>query len=491
MERQQHVKKEAKTMKKLSRQDFKEESGSLVVAMIIVMIILVMLSTVVATITSAQDFTNKTNTVTSATQEANAAISDAAFQLDQYNGTDMTNLPSSFCFSTLTPVPSGCQQDTYAQSISNFGQNGWTYHAQLVTPPPSPSVVLYKVTAIGYFNGYTQTATVYFSRLVAHDGLTGLWGLNANGYLGILPSTSTGTCADNDNDASSDPPPCGNGTGDGDADDDSSAGVNQGAVGCGGLITGQGYVNIYGRSTSGTSNCSGQPTGSSPLDPQNPSPTCPPPAQTTPPTPCVPSNTGNNYYVNPTPTSPWGSNCPSNGVFSGTISPDVYICDGPITLQSLTIAPCPAPPATCPNNGVAQIFVFIPQSMAGGTDVTFAQKAQINAGGASTNLQINVSEPYLCGPPSNGTLPAPGSPGGGGTIYFKGNGSNIPGPIDAELYAPNDQVNVNGAPFTNWVGNLLVCYMNINGGGGGKATLYDNITYDTIYSPWYTYGYTD
>jgi Tfp pilus assembly protein PilX len=471
----------------------KDQSGSLIVAMIIIMVILIMLIAMLTNITAAFDFTSSINVSDATLQQANSGLSDASYQFDQYTGLNMANIPTTFCVTTLNPAPPGCTQDTAGQSGTN-NTNGWTYQACLVNsqnapswcvinPAPPKSLVMYAVQSTGYYNGHSHSVVQYFYRLVAHDGLTGLWGLNANGNLGIIPSTATGGFTDTDSGTDSgncETSPNTNGCfgdGDGDQDDQASAGVNQGALGCGGLVTG--YINIYGRSTSGTGSCSGTPTGSSPLDPQNPSPTCPPPAQTLPPTPCVPANNGSNYYVNPTN----GTNCPSSNTFSGAIAGDIYICNGPITVDPLTVS-------GGGNNGVADIFVFIP-SPGGGTDVTFNNGGGINSPGASTNLIINVSDPLTCGPPVNNSLPSPGSTGGGGSIVFNGHGSNIPGPIDAVLYAPNDQINVSGGPFTSWTGNILVCYMNLNGGGNAKAVLYDDVQYDTVYSPWYTSGYSD
>jgi hypothetical protein len=465
--------------------DLGHEEGSLIVALVVILVLLVLFGAMVTAVSVAFGFSGRVHTYNSSLQEANAAISDAAFQLDQYIGTDMNALPASFCVSSLSPTPAGCTPDTFA--ASNNGANGWTYQAQLL-PPPRPGMVMYKVTADGYFNGAHHRSIVYFYRFVSHDGLTGLWGLNANGSLCIYPTDSMGNYVDTDNDATTpvSTPSCKTssgpflGDGDNDSDDWSSAGVNQGAVSCTGLVTGQGFVNIYGRSTAGTTNCNGTPTGSAPLNPQNPFPSCPPPVNTIPPTPCVPPNTGANYYTGGS--GSYGPNCPPNGVFSGAIQPLVYICYGPITLNPpITVA------SGSTNNGQAQIFVFMPPGTpVGSTVVTFNSGGGINAGGPSTNLQIYVSDPNTCGPPSNGTVP------GGGNVIFNGNGSNIPGPIDATLYAPNDKINViNGAPFTSWVGNILVCYMRINGGGNAKATIYDDVFYNTVYSPWYTAGYTD
>lgn len=81
------------------------ESGSLVLAMTIVFVILLLLGALVFSLSSQENYTLNTEFYSSAQQQANAAISDAAFQLDQFGRTNLDKLPTSFCFTNLDPAP--------------------------------------------------------------------------------------------------------------------------------------------------------------------------------------------------------------------------------------------------------------------------------------------------------------------------------------------------------------------------------------------------
>ncbi len=459
------------------------EQGSLVVAIIIISIIMVLALAIMMDIVQSSDISLNTEYSAKSVQTANAGVADAIYQLDQYDPSKSQVPPTKFCASDATPTPVNCI------AVPTHGTDTWTYYAVL-TPGASPGVITYKITSTGTVNGHTKTVVDYANRLISHDGLTGLWGVAAAGSLSIVPTNSLGQSTE----ATPDADDAANWTqGDTDNDNDgASAGVNQGAVACSGLITGT--INIYGKSGSGT-NCTGTPTGTPPLNPGEPVESlCPPPVATVPPTPCLPADTGNNYAPGNNPSTPTTSTCNSGSyTFTGAINPGIYICNSAVTFTPGVTIATPDSPL---NNGVVEIFVFMPSSTPpGNNDVTIGRIARNQVGvnaapagspawiGNSNDLLIYVSDPNTCSV-QNGSIT------GGGNIYFAGHGSNV-APVSGELFAPNDSFGINGAPFSFWTGNILVCFATFNGGGGGRATMNDNVQYSPVYGNWYASSYSD
>ena len=107
--------------------------------------------------------------------------------------------------------------------------------------------------------------------------------------------------------------------------------------------------------------------------------------------------------------------------------------------------------------------------------------------GDANNLQINISNP---GNPTGLCNSSNYTSGDFGNIQSADHGSNVPA-IVAELDAPNDTFNINGAPFTSWTGNMYTCFADFNGGGNGKMVINDNVDYAQMTSPWSGYGYQD
>ncbi|NNN21076.1 MAG: hypothetical protein HKL80_03635 [Acidimicrobiales bacterium] len=278
--------------------------------------------------------------------------------------------------------------------------------------------------------------------------------------------------------------------------------MNSGSVACGGLITNEGTIDVYGLASGASNPCGVTPNGLPPLNPGNVSVTCPAPS-TVPATPCLPplsSSIPSNYITgcSPSPDSTTGlpyhdSCCPASNTFSGTMSSGIYICNGPTTIdvssQDFTVAGG----STAPNNGVLQIYVF--NGTAGANDLTIQGSYGVNVNtstspaqnGNSEDLQIFVSNTSTpnCSPNSAGTGIT-----GGGYIAFTTHGSNVP-QISADLYAPNDSMTVSGAPFSSWVGQVLVCYASFKGGGNGKATMYSDTNKIASYTSWIVSGYKD
>ncbi len=484
-----------------------DESGSLIVAIIVIFVTMLMSLVLIADIMETQDIAINGKHLSSSVQQSNAAISDAFYQLNQFgspNSQDsmqLTNLPASFCAYAgnlySNDIPNNC---IYEGTVTSGGHSGWVYIATLQpTAVQTESLKTYLINATGYSpSGSSKQAQEYDQIAIINAALAMPAGFVINGGASIYPTNSSGVIQDQA----------------------PSVSVNEGAASCGTITfpDGSGYVNVYGKSASTTSGCQGSLTGTPMLNQQ--------PAQnqlctavtisTIPATGCLPPITTNsagqvtNYAPGCTPPSPESySCCPTDGVFTGEVNPGIYLCNAPISIDAPLYdnngGSCTqADNTSAQNGGKITIYDFIPQAIAAGSqDVTFGNSGSgdgINqypvpssgcsgtpVSGDANNLQINISNP---GNPTGLCNSSNYTSGDFGNIQSADHGSNVPA-IVAELDAPNDTFNINGAPFTSWTGNMYTCFADFNGGGNGKMVINDNVDYAQMTSPWSGYGYQD
>ncbi len=197
----------------------------------------------------------------------------------------------------------------------------------------------------------------------------------------------------------------------------------------------------------GSSNCPEWQQMGADYIPQDPSQGCPAPVST-PPTPCMPSS--------PTPEA-----CPNNGVFSGTqndpfvLEPGVYKCTGQLEFEG----PVEIDYTSRVNDGKVQIYDFPPSG--GSTEVQIGSSAEVNlydasvAGSCSewTGTSAPV-ESYDCGDPTALQLyvagPCSEAEMEGGALF------------DGYLYAPSCAVTLDGSQVI-WTGAFVLGQFTANG----------------------------
>ncbi len=482
------------------------ESGSLIIAIIVIFVTMLLSLVLIGDIMQTQEIAINGKHITGSIEQSNAAISDAFYQLNQFgtqSGTELDQLPSTFCAYAgnllSSNIPNEC---VYEGTVSSGGHSGWVYVATLQpNSVQTENLKTYLIVATGYStNGVAHKSQEFDQIAVINAALAMPAGFVINGKgATVVPTDSSGNIQDSIL---------------------PSVSVNEGAASCGAInfYDNQGYINVYGKSSSTTTGCQGSLTGTPMLNQQ--------PAQNTlcsnlsistiPATACLPAPTYNssgqvtNYVPGCAPPgSPESySCCPPGGVFTGEVNPGIYLCNEAITIDAPLYVnnggSCTkADNLSANNSGKVQIFDFIPSSIAAGDqDVTFGN----NGGGDGIN-QYPVPSASCGGNPVSGDannfqlyISNPGNPAGlcnssnystgdFGNIYSAVHGSNVPA-IVAELDAPNDTFNINGAPFTSWTGNMYTCYADFNG-SGSSMIINDNVLYSQMTSPWSSYGYQD
>ncbi len=500
------------TQKLTSKVNAKEETGSLILAIILIFLIMLLATVMIADIAQTEDISLNSYQSSQSINQSNAGISDAAYQIDQlssqpYPAVGINNPPLTLCVSTVSPPPTYSLNSTTGAltfgtastpgsnpctSSPATGQGSWTYTAQLwdtatnspfTTSPftggttcsnaSATEYVDYKVVSIGYSpSGQVRRSREFLSYFTGNVGGFSTSGMYASG--GGVTFNSTDALGND---------PCG-GTAGSSTAGNGLFGLNEGGN-CtiiGGL---NGQVSVFGPNllTTTTDNCSTpKQTGTPPLDPANPQDAVCPAPLTIPQTPCLPSNpavyaTDANGTCSPTSSSC----CPTNATFGGSstpVAPGVYICDTPVTLVAPLEITVGATGTT--NNGVVQIFDFdnVPGSSItpGGQAIAMSGPGIINENpatgtiGPSTNLLVDVATPNP--PYINGGTSAPNTAFCNSNNYLSASyismpsGSNNP-TVSMELYLPNVILGINGAPFTNFTGNFVDCYSKLHGTGTG------------------------
>jgi hypothetical protein len=361
-----------------------DDRGSLPVAMILVLAAGLVASALVTGTLGELGSSRTVQDQAQARAEAQAALADALFQMDQ-EGTSL----QSFCV-----VPVGTSGTPCTQSRLLDGAR-ISYLATVTSPTTYALGIEASVGAATVAAAATVTRkildplAIFAGNSVTFNG--------ASGTYNVVATDQNGNPINAPADVGSD-----------------------GRITCHGSGNyGTAQVTYHG----GSSNCPSWVEESSAYAPQDPTATCPAPAAT-PPTPCMPNNS---------------EPCPNSGVFSGTqsspfvLEPGVYECFGTVTFSGTVVVDS----SSKTNGGKVQIYVF-PSSQTGQTAIE-ASGAVVNqydtalegscagqgtdACGDPTALQV-----YVAGPCSEADL-------GGATF-------------DGYLYAPSCPMTLNGGQLT-------------------------------------------
>lgn len=362
-------------LKKLGR-----DTGSLVVAVLLIAALSLLGIAFTARVFGDLQSAQYSQSLQAARGQAFAGMSDALFRIDQQGLSPVSFCvgPSSECTIQSVPFAPGAQY--VAQLVSGLNT---TY---LVTSEGTSGSTHYAIQAT-----VTRVTDYPFSAF-AGSSLT----LNGHGAATIQATNQYGTPTGG---------PVYLGT--------------DGTITCnGGGTDGTGQVKYGG----GSNNCPAPIVGTGTYTPQPPSPTCPAPGATTPPTPCMPSG------ALPCPSD-------SSGNITGTLEPGVYDCtgtnlnfNGPISVDYSSTA----------NNGQVQIYYFPPS----GSSPTLNMTGPINTSETST----------IVGNPADLQIYAAGS----GTV-------NAVGSINAILDAPGWGMTVNGSSTLVWTGGFAVNQFTMEG----------------------------
>ena len=391
------------------------ERGSLPVVMAIVFVVLLLSTAMISRVIGDIDNVNLETKIEQARALAQSGVADALFRIDQQKAS-----PSSFCDE---PNSGG------ACSLSSIpGASGTVYTARW-SSLSSNYTVYSKGTVRG--TSYAVKATIARTPFLT-NGVFGGSFITFNGN-----STSSLTVTD----------PYGN------AVMNAKAGIGIGPGGsltCNGPSDPNAVYDNYGGTVSG---CTPTQNLGPTYDPQQPSQTCPPPANPygAPPTPCLPPTASACTSMGSAVTGTDATGYTVTGLT--TLEPGVYVCRGGLTMTGKVNVDYNQNPLQ--NNGRVDIFVFPP--------VGSSTSPNIDLSTATLNQCETFSGPGPVGGPCTGGLV--GDPADL-VIYGwgSGNASLGGGSQNAIFWAPGMNLTMNGSSNSlTWTGSIILGGITANG----------------------------
>ena len=353
---------------------------------------------------------------------AQSGVADALFQIDQQGSS-----PASFC-----NEPSSGGACTFSSVPGAQGTN----YSTVYTARYSSSTGDYTVLSRGTYKGtqYAVQATIAETPILQDAVYGGAFiTFNGNSTSSVAVTDSYGRTVSG-----------------------AKAGI---AVGPGGTLTCHGpsdpnaiYVD-YGGSISGC----GPPTENlGPIyDPQEPSQTCPAPANPygAPPTPCMPSTVSACTSMSTGVTGSDASGYTITG--PATLEPGIYVCRGGLTMTGTVKIDYAQSPQQ--NNGQVEIFVFPPVGSATSPNVSFSS-ATVNAcetiGSGATSGEPATCSGGLIGDPTDLQIYDWGS----------GNAGLSGSSVNAVFWGPGTSMTLDGSSNPlNWTGGIILGGITANG----------------------------
>ncbi len=393
----------------------RDERGNIIVVMAVIMILMMLSVAVVARTVSGLHSTRQGQDFSAALAGADAGLSDALFRIDQ-----LGNAPAAtFCV--------GSNAACSVASVPNAA--GVVYTARRVDDNT------YTILSKGSVNGQPHAIQATVSRSYLYPfAIFAKTSITFNGNTGNYdPASGSGpveTVDANNNPVTSPPPDV----------------ASNGQITCHGSNSPAHHQDYF--NGGGTSCANGYLLPGS-YNPQNPTLSCPAPANI-PTTPCLPAS-----YTS----------CPAvNGVLPSSLAPGVYYCSqSDLATKSIafpstfTIGPGGA------NNGVVELYIIPTDS----SNITLSiADATVNQNGDPTKLRV-----YLAG----------------GTVD-PGNGAHS-GDFTGILWAPNAQES-NPSCAANWRGALVLNTFTCNGGPHLQVH-YDTRIQTIVQSSWKVSDYTE